>query len=114
MLHAKILNLQTDEFREIILSPESNPQSECTIGRHPDCDLILDSPEISGFHAKIVFQNGEYLFNDLGSRNGCSLNNHSVEFNEDYTLRAEDAIYVGNFLFLIQEIEVSESQIPDF
>lgn len=107
MLYVNVLNLQTDEFREIILSPASNPHRECIIGRHPNCDLILDSPEVSGLHAKIVFQNGEYLLNDLNSKNGCSLNNRTLKFNEKYVLEKKDAIGIGNFLFLIQEIEIS-------
>jgi glycine betaine catabolism B len=105
MLHAKVLNLKTDEFREVILSPESNPQQECRIGRHPDCELILDSPEVSGIHAKIIFQDGEYLFNDLSSRNGCRLNNHSLQSNANYVLEISDALYIGNFLCLIDDIE---------
>jgi glycine betaine catabolism B len=105
MLHAKILNLKTDEFREIILSPESNPHRECIIGQHPNCDLILDSSEVSSFHAKIFFQDGEYLLNDLNSASGCCLNNHSLQFDQNYVLEKEDVIYIGSFLFLIQEIE---------
>jgi len=104
MLYAKVLNLRTDEFREIILSPESSPHGECVIGRHPNCDLILDSPEVSGFHAKIIFQDGEYLLNDLSSKNGCRLNNDSLQLNANYVLEISDALYVGNFLFLIQDI----------
>ncbi len=107
MLHAKILNLQTDEFREIILSPESHPDRECIIGRHPNCDLILDSPEVSGFHAKIIFRNGEYLLSDLNSTNGCSLNNHSLQFSKNYALGSKEILCIGNFLFLIQEIEIA-------
>ncbi|HEY9640751.1 MAG TPA: FHA domain-containing protein [Coleofasciculaceae cyanobacterium] len=105
MLQAKILNLRTDEFREIILSPELNPCGECIIGRHPNCDLILDSPEVSDFHAKIVCHSGEYLLSDLNSTQGCRLNNYSLQLNENYILEREDALYIGNFLFLIQEIE---------
>jgi glycine betaine catabolism B len=107
MLHAKILNLKTDEFREIVLSPELNPYGECMIGRHPSCDLILDTPEISGFHAKIIFQNGEYLFENLNGVKGCRLNHHSLQLNENSILEREDTLYIGDFLLLIQEIGVS-------
>ncbi|MBD3885530.1 FHA domain-containing protein [Phormidium tenue FACHB-886] len=110
MLRAKILNLETDEFRRTILSPESNPHKECIIGRHPNCDIVLDSPEVSRYHAKIVFQNGDYLLNDLNSTDGCRLNKQAVRLNEDYVLEEEDAIYIGTFLFLIEEIEVSSEE----
>ncbi|MBI4779873.1 MAG: FHA domain-containing protein [Oscillatoriophycideae cyanobacterium NC_groundwater_1537_Pr4_S-0.65um_50_18] len=105
MLHAKVLNLKTDEFRDVVLSPESSPDRECVIGRHPNCDLILDSPEIGNFHAKIIFQNGEYLLNDLSGQKGCRLNNHVLQLHANYVLEISDALHVGNFLFLIQDME---------
>jgi glycine betaine catabolism B len=107
MLRAKILNLETGEFYRTVLSPESSPHKECLIGRHPNCDVVLDSLEVSRYHAKIVFQNGKYVLNDLNSTEGCRLNNKVVQLNEDYVLEEEDAIYIGTFLFLIEEVGMS-------
>lgn len=106
MLHLKIINLETDEFRKTLLAPEAAPQHECVIGRSPNCDLILDSPEVSRLHAKIAFRDGCYLFSDLNSTDGSRLNNQEVEADKSYPLVEEDAVYVGTFLCLIERIEI--------
>ncbi|NJL21746.1 MAG: FHA domain-containing protein [Leptolyngbyaceae cyanobacterium SM1_3_5] len=105
MLYLKIINLDTGEFRNTILSPESNPQNECLIGRSSTCDLMLNSPDVSRFHAKVTFQNQRYLLSDLASTDGVRVNNQEVKLNEDCTLREEDAIYVGSFILWIEKIE---------
>lgn len=105
MLYLKIINLDTGEFRHTILSPESNPQNECLIGRSSTCDLMLNSPDVSRFHAKIAFQNQRYLLSDLGSTDGIRVNNQEVNRNEDCTLREEDGVYIGSFILWIEKIE---------
>lgn len=107
MLYLKIINLETDEFRKTILSPESNPQRECLIGRSSTCDLVLNSPDVSRFHAKIFLQSESYLLNDLHSTDGIRLNNKEVSLNEDYLLLEEDVIYIGSFILLIEKIETA-------
>ncbi len=44
------------------------------IGRHPDCDIIIDDASVSRRHAKIEHENGVYFIADLDSRNGTFLN----------------------------------------
>lgn len=105
MLYLKIINLDTGEFRNTVLSPESNPQSECLIGRSSTCDLMLNSPDVSRFHAKITLQNQRYLLSDLHSTDGIRLNNQEVNLNEDRILQEEDAIYLGSFILWIEKIE---------
>ncbi|MBD2092706.1 FHA domain-containing protein [Microcoleus sp. FACHB-1515] len=105
MLYLKIINIETGEFRHTVLSPESNPQSECLIGRSSTCDLMLNSPDVSRFHAKIIFQNQQYLLNDLHSTDGLRINNQEVNLNEDRVLREEDAISIGSFILWIEKVE---------
>ena len=40
------------------------------VGRHPDCDLTLDDPELSRHHARIALDHGTVIVTDLDSRNG--------------------------------------------
>ena len=47
---------------------------ETTMGRHPDCDLVLDAGAVSRFHAKIVRSGTDFVVEDSGSRNGTFLN----------------------------------------
>jgi phosphoserine phosphatase RsbU/P len=44
------------------------------IGRHPDCDVVLDAPSVSRQHCAIDVQNGTATVEDLRSRNGTILN----------------------------------------
>ena len=48
-------------------------EAESTIGRHPDCDLVVDSGPVSRFHCKITKHENTYFLTDLGSRNGTYL-----------------------------------------
>jgi serine phosphatase RsbU (regulator of sigma subunit) len=47
---------------------------ETSIGRHPDCHIVVDAGAVSRFHAKVVRQDGQFSVVDLGSRNGTFLN----------------------------------------
>lgn len=45
-----------------------------SFGRHPDNDVVLDHPRISGRHAALECRGGGWRLVDLGSRNGTSVN----------------------------------------
>ncbi|MEZ6130386.1 MAG: FHA domain-containing protein [Planctomycetaceae bacterium] len=45
-----------------------------TIGRHEDCDVVVDSPAVSRCHARIICDNQRYFIEDLNSRNGTTVN----------------------------------------
>jgi len=48
---------------------------EATLGRHPDCTVVLPVPAVSGRHARIEWDEaaGSYFLEDLGSLNGTEL-----------------------------------------
>lgn len=48
------------------------------LGRHPDCDIILDQGAVSRQHAQITFIDGQYVIEDLKSRNGTLVNGQLV------------------------------------
>lgn len=54
-------------------------QDEFIIGRGSDCHVILPERQVSRYHAKIWFENGLYLLEDLASKNGTHLNGVAVE-----------------------------------
>ena len=50
-----------------------------SIGRGGECDLTLPERQVSRTHVKILKDNGRYLLQDLGSKNGTHLNGKKVE-----------------------------------
>lgn len=51
-----------------------------TLGRSPDATIMLDDPEVSRLHARVSrTPDGNYLLEDLGSKNGTFVNGTRVE-----------------------------------
>lgn len=49
------------------------------LGRHPDCDIVLDVGAVSRQHAQIVQVGDDYFVEDLHSRNGTFVNNRPIQ-----------------------------------
>src|SRR4249919_3103288 len=49
------------------------------LGRHPDCDVVLDSASVSREHAQILRDDGRYFVEDLHSRNGTFVNGKIIQ-----------------------------------
>jgi hypothetical protein len=49
-----------------------------TIGRSPDCDIVLDDRQVSRFHARLTWHDDHYELEDLASKNGTHLNGREV------------------------------------
>jgi phosphoserine phosphatase RsbU/P len=64
-----------------------------TIGRHAENNLVLRDTRISRNHARITFQNGQYLLQDLNSRHGVYVNGERIE--DRRTLRNSDRLDFG-------------------
>jgi len=63
-----------------------------TIGRLPDCDVVLKDRGASRRHAQIKGKDGIYTLTDLGSTNGTRLNGQPVQTR---TLEDGDRITIG-------------------
>lgn len=48
------------------------------VGRHPDCDIIVEAPAVSRQHAAINEINGAHFIEDLRSRNGTFVNDKLI------------------------------------
>ena len=48
------------------------------LGRHPACDIVLESAAVSRQHARILNIGGSYYVEDLHSRNGTLLNGRPI------------------------------------
>jgi glycine betaine catabolism B len=109
MLKLKLFNHQTGEFQETVLKPEMM-QGEFLLGRAANCDLVLDGADISRVHGRIKFQQGEYHYSDSGSANGSRINNQMVQANQNYALKVDDLIRIGDFVLMVEAVELSASQ----
>jgi len=53
--------------------------SKSLVGRHPDCQVVLEVGAVSRHHAQIVADNGKFFVEDLQSRNGTYVNDHMID-----------------------------------
>jgi hypothetical protein len=65
---------------------------ELVVGRHPDCDVVVANRWVSRRHARLVFRDGTWVCQDLGSTNGTSVNGERVGRSE---LRPGDLLVLG-------------------
>jgi len=69
---------------------------EATLGRHPDCDIQLQSNMVSRKHARVFEEGGQQYVEDLGSGNGTFVNGKKIEGKT--LLNHQDRIKVGPLL----------------
>lgn len=75
-------------------------RNRTSIGRDPANDVILSDGRVSGRHAVVERQDGDYIITDLGSKNGIFVNEKRIDVS--YPLRPGDELRVGNTVFSVQ------------
>ncbi len=74
------------------------------IGRHPDCDYILQaSRKVSRRHVCIVQVNDKYVVRDLGSMNGVWVNKTRVE--REHPIGIGDELSIGDVVYRFEVIQ---------
>ncbi len=68
-------------------------KSSITIGREPDCDVIIPDRQVSRFHARLTLDQKSTLLEDLGSKNGTYLD--GVKIGENRNLEDGDIIQIA-------------------
>jgi pSer/pThr/pTyr-binding forkhead associated (FHA) protein len=63
-----------------------------TIGRAPDCMIVIDDPSVSGHHAQLEVTGETYRLKDLESTNGTRVNGIPIT---ETVLRFDDRIRFG-------------------
>lgn len=71
-------------FLQVFKGEEPSEQLAITsdrvvLGRHPECDIVLDSAAVSRQHACIVHEGADYFIEDMHSRNGTFVNGHQID-----------------------------------
>ena len=82
----------------IVSGPGTNtvitlPQDELVLGRIEPAGLVINHPEVSRRHARIIYHEGSYYLEDLGSVNGTLLNGQVIT--GEYLLKSGDEIMIG-------------------
>ncbi|BBB32455.1 adenylate cyclase [Thermotomaculum hydrothermale] len=82
---------------------------EIVIGRNPDCDLVLSSPNVSRKHAMIEKRtNGKFYIRDLGSKNGIYYKNNRVQ---ELELGSKTKLTLGPFVITVKIDEIDEEEV---
>ena len=71
------------------------------LGRHPDCDIVLDVGAVSRQHARIVRVGTDYFVEDLNSRNGTFVNDQRIDGR--HKLAENDQVRICDLVFLFHQ-----------
>jgi hypothetical protein len=86
--------------KRLFVSVEGRPEieikkSEFVIGRDPSCDIALDVPLVSPRHARVLFRDGEPVFEDLRSQRGTYQHGQTIDVK---LIRDGDEFDLGGFV----------------
>jgi ABC transport system ATP-binding/permease protein len=78
------------------LDLQPKPAQVITIGREPDNDVVIETGVVSGWHARIVVENGQARIEDLGSSNGTFVNSRERRI-DTAPLAETDIVFLGSY-----------------
>jgi len=85
-------------FLELLTQPDPGqtfPLSDLNLfGRASDNTIVLEEETVSGHHARLLFRGGQWLLEDLGSKNGTAVNELALE--DPMVITFGDEIRIGN------------------
>lgn len=77
---------------------------QLTIGRDSTNGVSINDPEVSRRHARLTFQGGKYVLEDLGSTNGTFVNGQRLS--GPHVLKAGDVVALGEQIVLMYDAAV--------
>ncbi len=75
-------------------------RSVVVVGRHPQCDVRLDSIRVSRRHCCVIPEQDEVVVRDLGSTNGIRINGKRVEMGR---LKLGDELMIAHIRFRLDQ-----------
>ncbi len=81
------------------------------LGRHPNCQIVLESNSVSRQHAQIIDVLGIFFVEDLHSRNGTQVNGISIRQRTE--LMDQDVLQVCDYSFRFERQEKKASDESD-
>jgi serine phosphatase RsbU (regulator of sigma subunit)/pSer/pThr/pTyr-binding forkhead associated (FHA) protein len=74
---------------------------KCILGRHPECDIVLEVGAVSRQHAQVLRVGEEYFVEDLKSRNGTFVNDTQIAGRQK--LHQNDQVKICDLVFAFDE-----------
>lgn len=80
------------------------------IGSSPSCNIVINSPYVSGVHAEMtLLDNGEIFIEDKNSTNGTFVSNQRLTPNVETPLRRGDLVQFGNVQLQWHQVPVLDN-----
>jgi ABC transport system ATP-binding/permease protein len=86
------------------------PQGELLIGRIEPAGLVIGDSEVSRRHARLMYREGKYFLEDLGSANGTILNGQLIS--GECPLANGDEILIGSKVALVFHQLLQQQEFP--
>ena len=83
-------------------------QAEFTLGRGPDCDLVINEPFVSREHARLQLKDDQLHISDCGSTNGIYLGQSRLE---SAVIELNGVFRIGQMDFFFKQGNPSEFQV---
>jgi hypothetical protein len=78
-------------------------EQDVTIGRSKDVDIMLLDAKVSRYHAKIVYENGEFVFKDSQPTNPSHIN--GVVYSGPHTIKNGDEFVIGRVKLIFRQAD---------
>ncbi len=87
--------------------------AEITLGRNPDNTLVLAANSVSKQHARLLFRDGDYYLEDLGSRMGTFVNKKRLSEHVPVRLQEGDqfSLFPYTFSSKAEKLWISDAQV---
>jgi pSer/pThr/pTyr-binding forkhead associated (FHA) protein len=79
------------------------------VGRHPECDVRIDLPQISRRHCCFAQADDRLLIRDLGSTNGVRVNGHVID---EIRLHPGDEVAIAQVLYRLEDPDAAARPKP--
>lgn len=81
-----------------------------TLGRHPDCHIVIEDSSVSRFHSQISSDGHDFFLEDLDSRNGTYLND--ARLHQQIALRDGDRVRICDVSLVFRNPSNSQDTDP--
>ncbi|HLG65568.1 MAG TPA: FAD-dependent oxidoreductase [Ktedonosporobacter sp.] len=115
LTEAVLIYLDQPQGRPRLSETRLNPAKVMEIGRQPGVYMLIDEGSVSRRHAEIIYANGRYMLQDLGSTNGTFVNGTRLSQDNAHILKPNDQIRFGKVvtcIFLLRPASSEQTKRP--